>query len=73
MFNVWPNGDRFLTIIGDVVRSAVERSVNQAFVLGEMVGILCRGDKPRTAVWLPSKQKSAAAARLFRKQTLRDR
>ena len=49
----WPDEDRFSVIVGDVVRRIIHNSENRnVFAFGEMVALLCAGDRPDAAVRL---------------------
>lgn len=53
MLNDWPNDDRFIQIIEDVIRRAIEKSATRfVFAFGEMVALLCAADKPNAALCL---------------------
>ena len=49
----WPDEDMFSVIVGDVIHRAIHNSENRnVFAFGEMVALLCAGDRPDAAVRL---------------------
>jgi hypothetical protein len=66
MVDGWPNADRFQELIGGIIRNAIEKSASRfVFAFGEMVALLCAGDRADAALHLEQLWNSLNASYRF--------